>query len=164
MASSEEKVYAEAFNTASKHPKVKLYNFSYSLKRKNKEDSLYRCDRDKCNASITILDCDRQVIKVNGLKVSKITLEDITSGHKHSSSEIDVLAKEFEYNLITRSSSESLPLPRIFQQEESKSYKKASLKGFNDEEIAKTFKTFESKRSVMYKHKNEKYPPNPKTL
>ena len=103
MASSEEKVYAEALNTASKHPKVKLYNFSYSLKRKNKEDSLYRCDRDKCNASITMLDCDRQVIKVNGLKVSKITLEDITSGHKHSSSEIDVLAKEFEYNLITRS-------------------------------------------------------------
>jgi hypothetical protein len=53
-------------------------------------------------------------------------------------------------------------LPRIFQQEESKSYKKASLKGFSDEEIAKTLKTFKSKRAnIMYKYKNEKYSPNP---
>ena len=79
------------------------------MKRKKKDDSLYRCDRDKCNSSITIQHCDRQVIKVNGLKVSNITLEDISSGHKHTSSEIDILAKEFEHNLIARSSSESLP-------------------------------------------------------
>ena len=45
--------------------------------------------------------------------VNNVALEDISSGHKHSPSGIDVLAKDFEYNLITRSSSESLPLPRI---------------------------------------------------
>ena len=38
----EEKVYAEEFNTASKHPRVKLFNFTYSLKRNNKSDSIYR--------------------------------------------------------------------------------------------------------------------------
>ena len=59
------KVYAEVFNTASKHPRVKLFNFTYSLKRQNKNDSLFRCERsddNKCNASITILDCDHQVV------------------------------------------------------------------------------------------------------
>jgi len=56
-----DKVYAEVLNTASNHPRVKLFSFAYSFKRKNTNDSLYRCDRDKCNASITILECDRQV-------------------------------------------------------------------------------------------------------
>ena len=67
-----DKVYAEEFNTASKHPRVKLFNFTYSLKRSNRNDSLYRCERsvsNKCNASIIILDFDRQVIKVSGSKV-----------------------------------------------------------------------------------------------
>ena len=58
-----EKVYAEVFNTTSRHPWVKLAYFSYSLKLTNKIDSLYRFDRDSCNASIKVLDCDQQVIK-----------------------------------------------------------------------------------------------------
>ena len=60
-----DEVYAEVLNTASKHPRVKLFCFLNS----SVYDIFYRCDRDKFNASITILDCNNQVIKVNGLKV-----------------------------------------------------------------------------------------------
>ena len=163
-----DKVYAEVFNTASKHPRVKLFNFTYSLKRQNKNDSLYRCERsddNKCNASITILDCDHQVVKVCGLKVSKIiSADDILATHNHSSSEIHILKKEFEFNLMTRSASDTMALPKIYQQEESKIYRITSQKGISDEEIALNLKTFQSKKSAMYSKKSEKYPPNPKCL
>ena len=63
--------------------------------------------------------------------------------------------------IISRSTTETLPLPKIHQQEESKMYKLASQKGFTDEEIAKTLKTFHSKRAAMYNAKHINYPPNP---
>ena len=77
---------------------------------------------------------------------------------------MDIIKKEFEYNMAIRSSTETLFLTRIFQQEESKSYVKASQMGVTDEEKAKHLKTFQSKKSVMYNRKLEKYPSNPKTL
>jgi len=55
---------------------------------------------------------------------------------------------------ITRSTTETLPLPKINKQEESKIYKLASQKGFTDEEIAKTLKLYHSKRSAMYNTNN----------
>ena len=60
MASLQEqdKVYAEKFvETTRKTPRFNLFYFTYTLKRENKNGhSLYRCDVDKCNASITILE------------------------------------------------------------------------------------------------------------
>ena len=60
---------------------------------------------------------------MSGSKViKKIFVEDISASHNHPASEIDILKKEFEYNLKVRSSSESITLARIYQQEESKIY------------------------------------------
>ena len=90
---------------------------------------------------------------MSGSKViKKISFEDISASHNYPASEIDILKKEFEYNLKVRSSSESIPLARIYQQKESKIYVKASNKGFSDQEIASNLKTFQSKKSSMYFH------------
>jgi hypothetical protein len=161
----DDKVFAEKFiNTSHQKPRYKLFNFTYTLKRNNKKDSLYRCDFAQCNASITI-DHNAQVIKVSGVNVSKkFSLEDIEITHKHPASELEIIRKQFEHNLISRSTTETLPLPKIHQQEESKMYKLASQKGFTDEEISKTLKTFHSKRGAMYNAKHINYPPIPKSL
>ena len=61
-----DKIYAEKFISSS-HNKSRyvLFNFAYTLKRNNKNNSLYRCDVDKCYASIT-LDENGLVLKVSG--------------------------------------------------------------------------------------------------
>ena len=46
--------------------------------------------------------------------------EDIIESHNHAANEMHILKKEFERNLIVRSSTESLPMPKIYQQEETK--------------------------------------------
>ena len=86
----EDKVFAQKFiNTSHQNPRYVLFNFTYTLKRSNKRDSLYRCDYAKCYASIT-LDNNSQVLKVSGINVSKkITLEDIAFAHKHPVSELE---------------------------------------------------------------------------
>ena len=104
MASLQEtdKVYAQKFlETSRKIPRYNLFNFTYTLKRENKNGhSLYRCDVDKCNASITILENNSQVIKVSGVNVvKKLTAEDIAATHKHPSSQLDIIRKNFEFNL-----------------------------------------------------------------
>ncbi len=70
----------------------------------------------------------------------------------------------YEFNLVSRSATETLPLPHVHQQEVGvHEVKKAKKSGFSDEQKACTLKTFLSKRGLMYKAKAEKYPPNPKT-
>jgi hypothetical protein len=162
----DDKVYASSFAKTSRgNVRVSLYNYTYAFKRQNKKDSLYRCSDSSCNASITINDHDMQVIKVSGnLVTKKISKEDIAATHKHDTSELDLLAKNFEFNLVSRAASEGIPLPRIYQQEQSKAYKIATEKGFSDQDIARTFKTFHSKKGAMDSHKADKYPINPKTL
>jgi hypothetical protein len=110
----EDKVFAQKFiNSTHQNPRYNLFNFTYALKRNNKKDSLYRCDNAKCNASIT-LDNNSQVLKVSGINVSKkITPEDIAVTHKHPGSELEIIRKQFEHNLSSRSSTETLPLPQI---------------------------------------------------
>ena len=146
-----DKVYAEKFvETSHKKQRYNLFNFTYVLKRQNKNDSIYRCDVDKCNASITIIDQNSQVIKVSGVKVDKkITSEDVAVTHKHPSSELEIIRKNFEYNLVARSSIETLPLPRVHQQELDKMYLLAAQKGYSDQEIVSTLKTFHSKKRTM---------------
>ena len=131
-----DKVYAQNFlETSRKIPRYNLFNFTYTLKRENKNGhSLYRCDVDKCNASITILENNSQVIKVSGVNVvKKLIVEDIAETHKHPSSELEILRKTFEFNLVSRSATETLPLPRVHQQEVDKMYNLATKSGFSED-------------------------------
>ena len=46
----EDNIYAEEFNTVSRHSRVELFlNFTYSLKRNNKGDIIYQCEQSDKN-------------------------------------------------------------------------------------------------------------------
>jgi hypothetical protein len=77
-----------------------------------------------------------RVLKVCG-EPGNCNKEELIKSHGHNELKpVELLSVYFEKNLKTRSSVETKPLPQVYREEESKSYKEAIAQGLTTEEVA----------------------------